>query len=377
LPTSLPPLLPVEEIRERLKAIFPEGTPQREHIVKPVTAKVVFSTLYIGAVAPPEVAAAGGEGEEGKDGAKVFGASPDTSTSRWLAPRHLYRMRNSIAKQHDIPTRIGFYRKVPKSSEESWYADNSREGGRDEGVRQGLIPLNAMVKRTDVSTTSMEGRYALHPDFADLLDPGLTGDALAEAIGKWRAIYLTTAALMRAALADQVEGKTVTVNHPQGGSTVLPYGESPEITKAVVEEFGRRFLRQPAVVWISDSSKKVFSDDVLNKTLKISLDVATLLPDIVMVDMAPPKVKLVFIEVVSSDGAVTEQRKQQFLDLVAKSPAGWKPEDATFVTAYNDRQSRPVAKALRELAWGSFAWFKSEPDHLVQMHAAPPRKLSS
>ena len=342
-----------------------------------MTAKVVFSTLYIGAVAPLEVAEAVGEGDEGKDGSADPGAFTDAPSSRWMAPRHLYRMRDSLAAQSDIPTRIGFYRQVPRSSDESWYADNSREGGRDEGVRQGLIPLNAMVKRTDVSTTSMEGRYALHPDFAALLDPRLKEDALAEAIQKWREVYLTTSALMRAALAGQVEGKTVTVTHPQGGSTVLPFGESPEITKAVVEEFGKRFLKQPAVVWISDSAKKIFSDDLLNKTLKISLDVATLLPDIIMVDMARPNVKFVFVEVVSSDGPVTEQRKGQLLELLANSPAGWKPEDAMFVTAYKDRQSRPVAKSLRELAWGTFAWFMSEPDHLVQLHAGPPRKLSS
>jgi hypothetical protein len=226
---SFPPLLPVDEIRERLLAIFPDGIPNRQHIIKPNTARVVFCSLYTGAV-------------EGTD--------------RWFAPRHLYRMTEKLSVIEDPEVRTGFYKKVPKSSEESWYADNSREGARDEGVRQGLIPLNAMVKRQGVDTTSSKGRYALHPDFAALFNPTLTGVALNVAVAKWQASYLTGAARARAALAGTMDDEGITVHHPQGGSTVLPPGESPLITKAVVEEFAKRFLAKPAVVWISDSAVK-------------------------------------------------------------------------------------------------------------------------
>ncbi len=345
---SFPPLLPVEEIRDRLLAIFPDGIPNRQHIIKPNTARVVFCSLYIGAI-------------EGTD--------------RWFAPRHLYRMTEELAGVTDPDLRLAFYKKVPKSSEESWYADNSREGARDEGVRQGLIPLNAMVKRQGVDTTSSKGRYALHPDFAALFDPSLSGAALNAAVAAWQGNYLTAAARARAALAGTMDDEGITVHHPQGGSTVLPPGESPLITKAVVEEFSKRFLAKPAVVWISDSAVKKFSDDKLNQVLKIKLDVASLLPDVVLVDLIKPGLKLVFIEIVSSDGPVTEQRKAGILQLLAASPMGYTPEDAVFVTAYRDRGAKPVPKALRELAWGSFAWFMSEPDNLVQLHEGPPRQL--
>lgn len=347
---SFPPLLPIEQIRQRLAAIFPDGVPNREHIVRPNTARVLFCSLYIGAI-------------EGTD--------------RWFAPRHLYRMTNELANIDNTAVRLDFYRKVPKSSDSSWYADNSREGARDEGVRRGLIPLNAMVKRQGIDTTSSKGRYALHPDFAALLDPALEGSNLEAAIRKWQATYLTGAARARAALAGTMDDAGITVIHPQGGSTVLPPGESPLITKAVVEEFSKRFLAKPAVVWISDSAVKQFSDDKLNEVLRIKLDVASLLPDVVLVDLARPNLKLVFVEVVSTDGTVTEQRKAGILKLLAASPMGYMPEDALFVTAYRDRGARPVPKALRELAWNSFAWFMSEPDHLVQMHDGPPRLLKT
>jgi hypothetical protein len=284
-------------------------------------------------------------------------------------------MTDGLSVIEEPEVRLGFYKQVPKSSNEAWYADNSREGARDEGVRRGLIPLNAMVKRQGVDTTSSKGRYALHPDFAALFNPALTGAALLAAIEGWQTTYLTGAARARAALAGTMDDEGITVIHPQGGSTVLPPGESPLITKAVVEEFAKRFLAKPAVVWISDSAIKKFSDDKLNQVLQIKLDVASLLPDVVLVDLARPGLKLVFVEVVSTDGTVTEQRKADILKLLAASPMGYKPEDAVFVTAYRDRGSKPVPKALRELAWNSFAWFMSEPDHLVQMHDGPPRLL--
>ena len=163
----------------------------------------------------------------------------------------------------------------------------------------------------------------------------------------------------------------------------MPAGDSPIITQAVVEVFAKRFLGRPAVVWISDSKNKLFSDDTLEKVLQIRLDVAKVLPDVILVDLAPPtrpgKLMIVFVEVVSSDGPVSPQRKEELLKILAASPRDYQPEDALFVTAYRDRQAPPVARAMRQLAWGSFAWFMSEPDHIVQFHGADavPRKMVS
>jgi hypothetical protein len=86
---------------------------------------------------------------------------------------------------------------------------------------------------------------------------------------------------------------------------------------------------------------------------------------------------LVFVEVVSSDGPITEQRKDKILELLAASPLAYSPQDAIFVTAYKDRAARPAARAIRDLAWGSFAWFMSEPEHIVQFHDGPPQRLNT
>ena len=46
----LPPLLAVTDIHERLQAIFPEGTANRNYVTHEIAAKTVFVMLYIGAV---------------------------------------------------------------------------------------------------------------------------------------------------------------------------------------------------------------------------------------------------------------------------------------------------------------------------------------
>jgi hypothetical protein len=65
-----PALLPVSEIHERLRVIFPEGTPNRNYVTREIAAKTIFVLLYIGAI----------------DGAE-----------RWLRPDQVTRMTDAQA----------------------------------------------------------------------------------------------------------------------------------------------------------------------------------------------------------------------------------------------------------------------------------------
>jgi hypothetical protein len=325
---SLPPILPIDEILERLKAIFPEGTPDRNYLVRDMTARALFTALYIGAI-------------EGRD--------------RWLAPRHVVRMGDRQALERSDAARHDYYEvmtksKLPPTSPDRWYADNSREPLRDEVIRQGLVPVNAMMEKAGIPTTSPFGRYALQKPFADLFDPGLDGTAFLDAADGWRKAHFSPAALARAALvraSASTASANIVINLPGGGSVVLPPGPSPIITKAVVEGFAPTFLGEPRVAWISDSASKApFRNAPLEKALQITLDKAEMLPDVVLVDIDPPgrpgAVLLVFVEVVASDGPVTEQRRAAILELIAASPRKYRPNDAVFVTAYADRAAGPA-----------------------------------
>ena len=238
-----------------------------------------------------------------------------------------------------------------------------------------------MIVLPGISTTSSKGRYALSASFAALFEPSLRGAAFEAAAESWRQTYLSGAALARAALVQGMDSEGVEVFLPQGGSIVLPAGDSPQMTKHVVEVFARKFLAKPAVVWISDSREKVYRDDRLAKAMQIKLDAAQLLPDVILVDLDPSgrsgSLLVVFVEVVYSDGPVDQGRQTQLWELLAASPRNYKPQDAAFVTVYTDRSSRPAARSTRELAWRSFAWFVSEPEHIVQFHDSPPRQLAS
>ena len=161
-------------------------------------------------------------------------------------------------------------------------------------------------------------------------------------------------------------------------------GPSLAITKAVVEIFAPRFLETPRVAWISDSaSKQPFRDAPLERAIGIVLDVATLLPDVVLVDLDPPgrpnEVLLVFVEVVASDGPITAGRQAAILELIARGPRPYPPRDAAFVTAYMDRGADAARRTMPTLAWRSFAWFASEPDKLIQLHdgGVAQRKLAA
>jgi len=65
------------------------------------------------------------------------------------------------------------------------------------------------------------------------------------------------------------------------------------ISKAVIEEFARRYLKNPAVLWISESGAKVVArDDELATQLKLKISADRNLPDIILVDLgcgATPK----------------------------------------------------------------------------------------
>ena len=71
------------------------------------------------------------------------------------------------------------------------------------------------------------------------------------------------------------------------------------------------------------------------------------------------------MEVVATDGPITEARRGALLGMA--EAAGLKPAQIAFVTAFQDRDTSAFKKAVPNLAWGSFAWFVSEPNQLVQL----------
>jgi hypothetical protein len=339
-------LLPVSDVGKRLRRIFPDGSPHRTYCIREMAARTVFVMLYVGAI-------------QGRD--------------RYLRPDQVTRMTDRQAARKAEGDRAAWARKslqegtAPMRSR--WYAANTREPIRDETLRGGLVPTGAVVTRTDLPTTSPQPRYALAEDFAALFDPALSGDALERAIKTWQASHLSAGALARVQLVQRgaIAGREgILVKFPNEETRRLSAGPSSVICKAVVEEFAPRFLGQPAVLFLSESGNKVVArDEALASSIGLRFPPDRLLPDVVLVDLAPAEPLLVFVEAVATDGAVSAARKSALLRLA--TDAGFAAAQLGFLTAYGERSQSAFRKSVSDLAWGSFAWFASEPDHIVQL----------
>lgn len=347
---SLPPYIDRSTIHKRLQIIFTEGIPQRAYCVREAAASTVFTMLYIGAV-------------EGSD--------------QWVAPKQIVRMTDAQAALQGDAERADYATASLKPGfrpeGQTWYQDNSREQVRDETIRQGFIPNNAVIERPDLPTTSSKPRYALRADFAALFDPALPDDEMEKAAETWREEHLSATSLARTVLMRRgatTTGEGILVTFPNGETRRMAPGPSSVISKAVIEEFAKRYLVNPAVLWVSESGAKVVArDDELAAQLKLKIAADRNLPDIILVDLGDGKsghVLLIFIEVVASDGPVTPQRQEALLKIA--TDAGFPKERVAFVTAYLDRSHAAFKKTISELAWRSFAWFAAEPEHLIVLH---------
>ena len=350
----MPPLTDVSEIRRRLLTIFPEGTPRRNYCTREMAARTVFVMLYIGAV-------------EG--------------CGMWMAPKHVYRMGSEQATRRSDADREAYIAAVKQRgsplSVDRWFQDNTREPIRDETLRDGLVRMGAVLTRPGLATTSSRGRYALQSAFASLFDPVLRGEPLDAAIAAWQDQHLSAGALARVRLQQRsaiAAQSRVFVTLPNGETRQMEAGPSSIIGKAVVEVFAPRFLKDPAVLWISESGNKVIQrDDALAQALGLKIETDKLLPDTILVDLAPAEPLIVFVEAVATAGEITEMRRGAFLELM--TGAGFKANQIAFVTAFDDRNASAFKRAIPNLAWGSFAWCLSEPEHLIVLDGTAPGGL--
>jgi len=349
----MPPCVGREMVAERLRLIFPEGTPNRTYCIRELAASTVFTAIYIGAV-------------EGAD--------------RFLGPVHVYRMTDEQASLTGDAERSAYAQDVLKKnyrgSGKRWYADNTREPIRDETLRDGLVAIGAVLRREDLPTTSGLPRYALKGDFAGLFNPALQGDALQHAVADFQARHLSKSALARVSImlagaAGRSAG--VLVTFPNGETRQLAPGPSSIISRAVIEVFATTYLAKPAVLWLSESGNKiVMRDDRIANAIGLHIEADKNLPDLILADLGPVEPLIVFVEVVATDGAITPRRQQAIHALT--DAAGFKRSQIAFLTAYQDRDSTGFRRTVGQLAWDSFAWFTSEPDCILVMRSGTVSK---
>ncbi|EHD2270853.1 restriction endonuclease [Vibrio cholerae] len=345
---SWPHVPSLEVIAERLPLIFPEGTENRNYVIREMAARTLYVMFYAGAV-------------EGAD--------------RWIRPSQVTDMSDVQATLLTDEERQSWVKQALSSKKDrpvtTWYAPNSREPVRDETIRYGFIALGAVIERTGLPVTTPLPKYAMSKAFAALFNVDLIGDDLEALIRSWQNSHLNAAALSRIRLlgahATAAASDQITATLPNSGLVMLESGPSGVIGKAVIEQFARKFLKTPAVLWLSQSGEKVGID--LASRLKLKIDPSKTLPDVILVDLGTKTdgsdMLFVFIEIVASDGPINSMRKQKLTEIAIE--AGFSAQNLAFVTAFQDRSAAPFKKAMSELAWGTYAWFCSEPDNLIEL----------
>ena len=189
----------------------------------------------------------------------------------------------------------------------------------------------------------------------------------------WREKHLSAGALARIAIVRKGAasgGVFELVTFPNGETRRMTPGVSTDISKAVIEVFAKKFLEKPGVISLSESGNKVVArDDALAKAIGLTIPADKSLPDLILVDLGPAHPLLIFVEVVHTDGPVHDARKAALLQVA--EGAGFAPRHVAFVTAYIDRASPAFRRTVGSLAWGSYAWFASEPDSLIVFSGKP------
>jgi hypothetical protein len=334
------PLPDVTKIQNRLELIFPVSVADRGYLVRDTAARTVFVLLYINAV-------------EGQD--------------VWLTPKHVYKFTVEQTEIQDEEKRKSYQvdcirpKFIPNGTR--WYADNSREPIRDETLKDGFVSKGVVVVNPTVATTSSKGRYALREHFAYLFL--LSDDDFEVEVLEWQKRYLSSSEMAKVRIMKERYGiGAVQVILPNGERRNLSTGKSSLLAKAVIEQFATRFFLQPAVLWISESGNKVVvQDDRLMRDLGLPIDQQRLLPDMVLADLGREQTLLVFVEIVYSDGPITEQRKADLL--IMTDAAGYERENVAFVSAFEQRNAAPLKRRFSGIATDSLIWCMTEPDLLV------------
>ncbi|CAB4892505.1 unannotated protein [freshwater metagenome] len=344
----------LEQCAARLEAVFPRAAFDST-CSNPLAAAAAAAMIYVDAVVDDDT------------------PSPDDV---WVRPTTCLWLSDDVYVRADHDSRTAWRtaalgsnakRKVVEL-QKSWgldfnqrYGDNTRETLRDETFPLWL-ELGAARTRPGVTTTSPLPRWALARTFADLLNPQLTGDALDVAINAWRDARMTPGARMKAHVAQERRAQThaVEVTLPNGVRRSLEPGAASLILKGVIEDWAPRRLVDPAVLTVSEPGAKIYvADAPLLQRLGMKIDVSTLLPDALLIDVGTDPAEVWMIEAVASDGPIDEPRRRELIDWAATQRIP--PADCRFLTAFVSRNDGPAKRRLKDLAEGTYAWYLDEP----------------
>lgn len=237
------------------------------------------------------------------------------------------------------------------------YAPNTRETVRRQTMHQLVDAGIALYNpdKPDRPVNSPKAVYQIEPAALALLRSFGTSawhDNLLD--------YLTKRVTLAARYAQNREQNLIAVQIAKGKKINLSPGEHSLLIRAIIEEFGPRFVPGSKLIYAGDTGAKwgYFDAPQLAK-LGLAVDFHGKMPDVVLYD--PQKNWLVLVESVTSHGPVDGKRHIELGRLFARSTAG-----LVYVTAFPNRQI--MGRYLGEIAWETEVWVADAPSHLIHFN---------
>ncbi|HEY2859680.1 MAG TPA: BsuBI/PstI family type II restriction endonuclease [Terracidiphilus sp.] len=237
------------------------------------------------------------------------------------------------------------------------YAPNTRETFRRQTMHQFVEAGLALYNPDDSSrpVNSPKAVYQIEPAALALIRQFGTNDwelSLAE--------YLATRDSLVKKYAQERMMAQVPVQVADGKTINLSPGLHSELIKAIVEEFGSRFVPNGILIYVGDTGDKwgYYDENALSR-LRVKVDLHGKMPDVIMYDT--DREWLVLIESVTSHGPVNGKRHSELVALFSMSIAG-----LVFVTAFPTRGL--MTRYLAEIAWETEVWVADAPSHLIHFN---------
>ncbi|SRR5579884_812860 len=237
------------------------------------------------------------------------------------------------------------------------YAPNTRETVRRQTMHQfveaGIVLYNP--DKPDRPVNSPSAVYQIEPVTLALLrsfDTPQWHDNLTA--------YLAERQTLAARYAQERKQNRVPVQIAPGREITLSPGQHSELIRAIIQDFGARFVPGGVLIYAGDTGEKWgYFDAVELSKLGVDVDAHGKMPDVVL--YYPERNWLLLIESVTSHGPVDGKRHAELSRLFAGSRAA-----LVYVTAFPNRAT--MSRYLGEIAWETEVWVADAPSHLIHFN---------
>ncbi len=234
------------------------------------------------------------------------------------------------------------------------YAPNTRETVRRQTMHQ-FISAGIALYNPD-----RPGRPVNSPAVVYQIEPAALALMRSFGTSRWRnklSAYLLGQQTLAAQYANDRKQHLIPVRIAPGKQIMLTPGEHSELIRAIVEDFGARFVPGGVLIYTGDTGQKWgYFDAELLRQLGVSVDSHGKMPDVVL--HYPERNWLLLVESVSCHRPVDGKRHAELANLFSKSNAG-----LVYVTAFPTRSL--MSKYLAAIAWETEVWVADSPSHLI------------